>query len=171
MPFDGLKRPMINKQSYVTTPGAARMMHILGGITRDGLAVTRDEMRAIQKMYGFKKVKPFKKPKPPLPPDRKDFEEGYKGDPKYSEAVRLHEAAKKSHANWQDPSPLFQAGADRNAIRHAELDGLRIVAWLARFIEPGEDPLKTLVSMAIDAGWDVDVDDVSWVEETDDDSV
>lgn len=59
---------------------------------------------------------------------------------------------------------MYQAGADVNMMRHAEEDGLRIVAWLAQHMEPGADPLKTIVQMAIDAGWDVDPVDAEWAE-------
>lgn len=61
-----------------------------------------------------------------------------------------------------DTVRFAQAGADRNAMRHAECDGVRLLAWLARYVEPGSDPLKTLVQMAIDAGFDVDPEDVEW---------
>jgi hypothetical protein len=59
---------------------------------------------------------------------------------------------------------FHQAGADRNAFRHAEADGLRLLAWLARHVPSGEDPLKTLVRLAADAGCDVDPADVGWAD-------
>lgn len=59
---------------------------------------------------------------------------------------------------------LLQAGADRNVLRHAQADGLRLVAWLARYVEPGKDPLRTLVELACQAGWDVDPIDVGWAQ-------
>ncbi len=58
-----------------------------------------------------------------------------------------------------------QAGADRNAIRHAEADGLRLLAWIAKFAPVGEDPIKTVVQMAVAAGFDVDPEDVEWAED------
>ena len=66
-----------------------------------------------------------------------------------------------------DHSPFFQAGADVSMLRYAEVDGIRIVAWLARVMRgtaPGADPLKAVVQLAIDAGWDVDPADVSWAK-------
>jgi hypothetical protein len=47
-------------------------------------------------------------------------------------------------------------------MRAAEHDGLRILAWLARHAEPGEDPLKLVVRMASDVGCDIDPADESW---------
>jgi predicted NAD/FAD-dependent oxidoreductase len=46
-------------------------------------------------------------------------------------------------------------------------DGLRLVAWLARYVEPGKDPLRTLVELACQAGWDVDPIDMGWAQGTD----
>lgn len=57
---------------------------------------------------------------------------------------------------------FMQAGADRNMFRHASSDGLRMVAWIAKYCEPEEDPVKVLIRMASDAGLDVDPSDFSW---------
>jgi hypothetical protein len=57
---------------------------------------------------------------------------------------------------------FVQAGTDRNVMRHAEFDGLRMMAWLAQYVEPGQDPLRTLVQLAIEAGIDVMPEDVDW---------
>lgn len=62
---------------------------------------------------------------------------------------------------------LMEAGADRNMFREAEQDGLRIVAWLSKFVEPGEDPLKAVILMAADAGWDVSSEDYEYALEED----
>lgn len=61
--------------------------------------------------------------------------------------------------------PLMAAGARRNALREAEADGLRLMAWLAKYVPVGSDPLKTLVTMAGDAGLDVDAEDLEWADE------
>lgn len=36
--------------------------------------------------------------------------------------------------------------------------------WLAKYVPPGEDPLRHLVQLAVNAGWDVDPEDVEWAE-------
>jgi hypothetical protein len=59
---------------------------------------------------------------------------------------------------------FFQGGADINLFRHAECDGLRIMAWLARYVPAGEDPLKTVIEMAIAAEFDVDPGDVEYAQ-------
>jgi hypothetical protein len=59
----------------------------------------------------------------------------------------------------------MQAGADRNTFRHAEADGLRVVAWMARFIPEGEDPLRHVIQIFAEAGFDVDPEDLAWASE------
>lgn len=159
-----MKRPTTNglSGSLVTTPRASMMMQLLGsGAIQGSVALTRDEFTAVKKLYGYKAEKPNKKPEPPKAPERSDFADIWK----YDEAVKAHERALKAHANWKDPKPLMQAGADRNAIRHAEADGLRLLAWISKFVPAGEDPMRTLIRATADAGWDVDHEDIAWADD------
>jgi len=48
------------------------------------------------------------------------------------------------------------AGEDINVMRRASLDGLRLIGLLAKFLEPGEDPVRYVHDLLIDAGLDVD---------------
>lgn len=150
-----MKRPYANG-STVTTPHTGEMMRFLGaGATSGNITLSRDEFENIKKIYGYKKEKPNKKPPPPeAPPKGASFAQ--KED---------YEKALKHHENWEDPIALLQAGADRNAIRHAEADGLRMLAWIAKFVPQGEDPLKTLVNLAVAVGLDVDPSDSEWAED------
>jgi hypothetical protein len=59
---------------------------------------------------------------------------------------------------------LLRSGEVRHDLRRAQADGLRMVAWIARFVEPGEDPVKALVHLAVQAGWDVSAEDAAWSE-------
>lgn len=80
-----------------------------------------------------------------------------------------YRALMKLYGFYQEPvsatSPLIQAGNDRNLLRHATLDGQRMIAWLARYVEPGEDPVKLLIQMAAAYGMDVDPEDIDFSEE------
>lgn len=157
------RRPTVDGHhgSLVTTPRAALMMTFLGsGTTAGSVTLSRDEFKAVKKLYGYKREKPNAKPPAPTPPNREDFDSAWK----YDEALRKHKEALDAHAKWEDPRPLMQAGADRNVIRDAETDGLRLLAWIAKFVPPGDDPLKTLVQAAVDAGWDVDPSDITWAQ-------
>lgn len=155
------KRPTVQNMADVTTPFAATMMQLIGvGGTFENVAFSKTEIRNLKKLYGFEAEKPNKKPPPPEAPKREDFG----SDWDFERAQRDHKEALKRHADWKDPLPLMQAGADRNLYRHVRGDGLRLAAYIAKFCEPGEDPLKVLIRMAIDAGYAVDPEDVSWAE-------
>jgi hypothetical protein len=65
----------------------------------------------------------------------------------------------------EESNALFQAAAERNMFRHAESDGLRMIAFVARYISQGEDPVKFLAQLCIDAGFDVDPKIVEWSRE------
>lgn len=140
------------------------MMQLLGsGITSGPVTLTRDEQQAINKLYSFKPEGPNPKPSPPAAPAKEDFKTPWE----YEQAQKKYQEALKAHANWKDPQPLMQAGADRNALRHAEADGMRLLAWFAKFVPVGEDPLKHFIQAVADAGWDVDPADLQWAETVD----
>jgi hypothetical protein len=139
------------------------MMQLLGpGAVYKGLALSRDEFKAVNKLYGLKPEPQNKKPPPPPAPEPADFPEPWK----YNAALQKHEEAIKHHQNWQDPQALLQAGADRNALRAAESDGLRLLAWFAKFVPAGEDPLAHLIQITSEAGLDIAYEDVTWANET-----
>lgn len=148
-------------QKYYTTPRAHNTAQLLGARNFNSIALTNDELNALQKLYGFNPEPPNVKPPPPVAPVRESFDSKWK----YEDALFQHERAVKRHDGWEDPRALLQAGADRNTIRHAEADGLRIVAWLAKYIPTGEDPLKHVVQFATECGLDVDPEDVEWAND------
>jgi hypothetical protein len=159
------RRP--GQPNYVTTtPSADMMLHLLGGITSGAVALTSDDMAAIQRLYGFTLEPSNQRPDPPVeptPPPPGD----YQADMNHRVLMRQYQCALDAWTNWQDPNKLLKAGAERNALRFAETDGLRLLAWIARHCPAGEDPLKVLVQLAVDAGWDVG-DDAEWAEQEDD---
>lgn len=149
-------RPKVENLAQVTTPLAAKVIRLLGlGAIQGSIALTRGEFGAVKRLYGFEPELPNKRPDPPGVPDPNDWA-----------ACRKHEDALKMHAKWQDPQPLMQAGADRNALRAAEADGLRLLAWIAKYVPAGDDPLAHLVQAAVAAGWDVDPEDVEWADDS-----
>ena len=136
-----------NSSVHITTPRNSEVLGLIGGgLVHEGLALTNDEVRALRKLYGYE---------PRKRPHLSEEEE-----PSYPYGSR-----DKS----QKVEDFHQAGADRNLIRHAQLDGLRLVAWLAKYVDKDEDPLAFLVSVMADSGMDVDIEDVDWVHGTADD--
>lgn len=136
--------------SLVSTPEAGGLMGFTGvALVHGSVAFTKDEYRALQKAYGYKSEKPTKKPAPPKAPELTGhyFED--------EAAKRNHQEELRLYEKWKDPSYLHQAGADIHMTRHMEADGLRIVAWLAKFVYPGDDPLKTVIQFAAQAGMEI----------------
>lgn len=59
----------------------------------------------------------------------------------------------------REEHPLLQSGADFALFRHAEQDGLRVVAVLARCLESGADPVRLVLGLLADAGYNVQRED------------
>lgn len=151
-----------------TTPRAASMIALLGGSTFEGLQFSVSECEDLERFYGFSKSA---------------REQAVEASRALHAARKVAvEAENQNKKSWEhkvpDPGPFDEknvraflaAGDGRNMFRHAQNDGLRLMAFLARFVEPGLDPLKTLVQLVSDAGWDVDPEDVEWAfDEMEDD--
>lgn len=145
-----------NAGTTVTTPASALLVGMLGGHSRAGITLSDSEKRWIDRLYGYT---PEPKRERGARPEPKPVEGSYEERAKIE---RANKRAEQAWEDWKDPSALMQAGADVNAFRHAAADGLRMVAWIARYLTPGDDPLKALVQLASGAGWDVDPSDLAW---------
>lgn len=54
-----------------------------------------------------------------------------------------------------EDNKLQRAGSQNQAIEQARNDGLRIMACISKFLERGEDPVKLVMYMASQAGFDM----------------
>lgn len=152
------KRPGHGTGFTTTTPRAVGMITLLGPHLRQGgIFLTRDEYHAAARLYGYEPVGPT--PRPPEP-ERPSVPDTYANDAVW----RKYKDDLKAWQIWEDPINFMQAGADRNLARFVEADGFRLAAWLARFVEPGQDPLQVLVQMAAQCGWEVPPEDLAWAE-------
>lgn len=61
---------------------------------------------------------------------------------------------------------LMLAGSVRNLFRHAETDGMRVMALMAQWLKKGQDPVKLLVFLASQAGLSVGPELAEWSRET-----
>ena len=131
----------------VVAPRDAALIKLLGGSLCDGVQLTHSQVTSLEKLYEIQEEVPDPNWTPPEPPKPK-----YPGEPMPPARPPLKNEGYR----------ILQAGAERNMFRHAQADGLRMVAWLARFVEPGEDPLRLLIQLVSDAGWDVDPEDYDY---------
>jgi hypothetical protein len=64
-------------------------------------------------------------------------------------------------AKWMQVDELGDRGQfgnaidDRNVRRHVTLAAERVIAVLAKYLEPGDDPVEVVRGLMISAGWDV----------------
>lgn len=73
----------------------------------------------------------------------------------------------KAYGFKEDRShPLAEQGTFRNLVRHTERDGLRVMAFLSRYLQPGQDPVKLVAQLCSEAGFDVP-NDIDWIYEED----
>jgi hypothetical protein len=158
----GVARPTTKDRSVCATPVDAKLIQLLGGSRQDGVVFTTDQVRALETLYGF------------------NFKEAAEGATAYAEerhqkAVEDHEAfmadpdvsawAKRDRKAPKPPSQSISefivAGSERNMFRAVKEDGMRAIALFSKFLEPGQDPVKLLVQLMDQAGWDVG-DHVEW---------
>lgn len=156
-----IKRPVFNG-SIVSTPMVGVLTSLSPSPIRSGsVAFSYDEYKRLMGLYGYKEEEPTARPEPPQEPK-------LTGDwSKDRELKENYRKAKEFYDKWQDPVALLKAGMETSLVRNAEIDGLRMVAWLSKYTEPGEDPLKLLIQLARDAGLDVSVEDLEFAEGVD----
>jgi len=146
-----MKRPGTHIRT--TTPSADATRQLLGGPGfYEGVAYTADEFKHVRRIYEVEPEPPVQRPPEPAPPPPGA---SYKEQDAYKEAMRRWRG-------WKSPQAFMQAGADRNTMRQAASDGLRLLGWIAKYVETGTDPMKTLICMAADAGFDVSPEDYEW---------
>jgi len=150
------------------TPTDETMIQLLGGQPYDCVTFTNDQVRSLYSSYGHTYY------------DKAEVEKDLVGKweencahlrEKYAEAVkkrmwvtklelpkRPDDETVQGHINW------LMAGSQINMFKHVKCDGLRVMAYLAKFLEVGEDPVKLIANMAVDAGFDAEV----WEDEDED---
>lgn len=63
-----------------------------------------------------------------------------------------------------DEDSLQQQAQVRNLMRAATHDAMRVLSWLAQYMAGGEDPVKEVIRMAIDANYEVPPEDSEWAD-------
>lgn len=152
--------------SMCVVPDDATTLSITNGVTVGNVAITRGKLRHMERLYGFDL-------------DAAARAAATKSHEQHVAALARHEEEKAKATGWDrdrlvppkrtEPSEVasFQFGGDtRDLLRYAEADGMRMVALIAAYLEPGEDPVRWLAKMLMDQGYDVPVDpewaDTDW---------
>ena len=161
-----MTRPTTSLGSLCSTPSAACSVALLGGHRYEGVTFSRDELRALERLYEC------------------DFQRAEQeavafAAAEHAKRLTEHKEALAKHAKDRylytspperpaapDPAAIARwqrSGGERNVFRHAAADGLRMVAAIARHLQPGEDPVRLLLSLLAQAGIDVR-EDPEWYD-------
>lgn len=167
--------PEFNPPGFPTftaaTPSDVETIRFLGrGHVFEGVSFTTDQAQSIYRLYGFNiTLTPTTFPeRAPDPGPKPQF---FFPTREEEEQVRAWEEA---HRQWVETDPkriqeahdFFMEGNKLHAARRAERDGLRAMALLAKFVEPGTDPVRFLASLLQEAGCDLQT---GWEEDDDED--
>lgn len=85
----------------------------------------------------------------------------------FAMGVDEYAAAKRLYQFHEESDSLLQAGMQRDLARSIDSDGRRIVAYLARFVEPGQDPLAFIISIMNEARIDIPAEDLDYADHLD----
>ena len=134
------------------------MAALFGGVTYEGVTLSRSEHRDLMRLYGVHGVSDS---------EIAAAREAHGAAAQAPEARRKPGDAAESRVPFDEVAyrRLMDAGATRNLYRHVTCDGLRVMAVLGRYLEPHADPVCWLIDALIDLGCDVDPEDVSWVRD------
>lgn len=145
--------------SLYSTPSSREIIAMLGGESYQGVTISRDEQAALGAYYEYdlSAVGPdAAPPSPPVPPPSDATQTEREA---YRRAIADHERAVAKH-DPQGQHKFQLAGAQLYMAREASADGLRVMAWLARFLRPGDDPVQFVAQLAADAGMDTRGDEL-----------
>lgn len=134
------------------------LVQILGaGWKSGGVTITRDQMKALRRYYGFDPDYPNRTVEEGRKAHEAKMEEWRK---EMAEASTSYERRKIENRR---PKPydegalieFYQGGSGTNLLRQAEVDGKRAMAFLARYLRPDEDVVHFLEGLLIEMGYDV----------------
>ena len=165
---DLYKRPRTSPSSggvVVATPMDAVMAELTGYLHFEGVGFTRDQKKRLAAYYGFTDAYIQDQ----VDSARAKHEERQK-------KIEEKEAEKKAQkGQWYRASygaepalrpfdeeairKMHQAGSDRNLLRHVRSDGLRVMAFLSKYLERHEDPVEFLEGLCSEVGLDCPLSD------------
>lgn len=169
------------------TPMTATITKLLGhAVRQEGVGFSKTQDKNLRKFYGFSDEEDIRVAEQTLADAQakykeklSDWEEANKTAPRTPE----YKAAWSDYNEKWDPKfgrhrdyavdkpeppdgisslPWLRAGSTVNVYRWVQRDGLRVMAFLARYLEKGQDPVKLVAQLCIEAGYDVP-DDHDWI--------
>ena len=158
---------MTDTHEFLRTAAPADEMGLAfgGGTHHQGVSLTRTQVERLYAFYGFdRKTVPER-----VAESKKMADEGYQSrlaewESEYKDRLVKPKPPTKYEFDAEGNAAFFDAGDRRNLFRHVVHDGLRLMAFLTPFLQKGEDPVKLVAQLCIDAEYDVGPDVVDWLE-------
>ncbi len=173
----------------VDIPETWSMIQLLGYGSRHGsVAFSKDQVDHLSRIYGFDDSRDLEISQGIQDQQQADWEERTRD---WEEALKLPRHTPEYRKIWEkysqkwmgrtlpyrgDPPEkpretsiisFLRAGSSRNLSRWAERDGLRVMAFLSRLLETGEDPVRFVGRLCMEAGYEVPGDPEWYLEEND----
>ena len=151
----------------IVRPCDKTSLTLLGGVTTgNSTLITNSQYKALLKFYDFDLDYAKKHAKYAVDSYQKRYEADLR---EYQEdRTRTVREPKKPDAEkvYKEHLALMEAGDRGNLWKHVEGDGQRVMAFLARHLEVGEDPVRLLENILTEVGygmspgeWDMEDDD------------
>lgn len=176
-PFKPFKPP--GDTITTSTPDSFACIKILGSDANlNGVHFSTDESRYLYALYGYDitrkpksypEIPPHPGPEPTLQDFRWNYTEHSAAHLEWIAAWKAWNAAQPE--NVDGVHHFEMTGAKLHCTRFAQRDGLRIMGMIAKFVEPGEDPVKFIAELLQDAGCDLTTgwEDEGYEEEDEED--
>jgi hypothetical protein len=158
-----------------STPSSDSMIQLLGcPLKHNSVAFTHDEANNLYRFYGLDKQKIKTDVDQLINQAQAQLDEATEawnaGTPYWkgrrdSEGKELVDPSKIKLPVRHEVENFMFVGGSRNIMRHVETDGLRIMGAISKYLQPGEDPVKTVLLAMSEAGFDVVEGDWLWGEE------
>lgn len=149
----------------VATPVDANMLAFFGSRGAKsfmGVTFTQDQLRYLRRFYGFDP----KVTAQMVEDTRVQHEEAQRAaEEKYQKEVfKIGPKPVATPFDAKGTRDFLEAGEDINLFRHLTRDGQRVMAFLSKYLERGEDPVKLTIKMAAAYGLEVCAELQEWAE-------
>ena len=165
---NGFERPKNRRGTPFSTQDAANFSELLSHMTYEGVGLTLDELQHLQKFYDITEERREALHRAHVENARAHAEKEWDAAmplPRYKRptGIQYHCRQGGSRASYiekavqsAEGTKVFSASGDmRGLFREVRTDGIRLMGFLARFLQRGEDPVKLVWALCIDAGYDV----------------
>jgi len=138
---------------------------LLGGERYKGITFTHQQIRQLEKFYNFNTGEADRFADKTVELEKRNYEKKYEKEIEES-TISLFKREPRFPPKpdydliREESKNLSLAGTNRNVMRHTELDGLRLMGFLSKWLEPGNDPVSFVGRLMSDIGYDICIGDL-----------